>query len=221
MSNGYVYILINNSMEGLIKIGRTTRSSDVRAKELSSTSVPTPFQVAYEVFSEESKKLEKLIHQKLDEFRINSNREFFKYPLSKAIKLIQELNDQPKESDSIFSAISIFDALKGKYKGLISENIFEIRIVQVVDIVWLEVSRYEAIKGGYLLDQIIRRMDLAFITDFEDFDNYSDVNLYFSPESSVEENASKFVNEFGSYSIAETTDIFTKEACKQIINASK
>jgi len=38
MTHGYVYILINHSMPGLLKIGRTVRDSRARARELSTTS---------------------------------------------------------------------------------------------------------------------------------------------------------------------------------------
>ena len=43
MSNsGYIYVLINNSMENLVKVGKTSRDAESRAKELSSvTGVPT------------------------------------------------------------------------------------------------------------------------------------------------------------------------------------
>jgi hypothetical protein len=45
---GFIYILINPSMAGLVKIGKTTRDPEARAKELSqATGVPTPFYVAY------------------------------------------------------------------------------------------------------------------------------------------------------------------------------
>ena len=45
---GFVYVLSNASMPGLIKVGMTTKVPDGRAKELSSdTSTPTPFIVEY------------------------------------------------------------------------------------------------------------------------------------------------------------------------------
>jgi hypothetical protein len=44
---GYIYVLINQSMEGFIKVGKTARDPKERAKELSqATGVPTPFMVA-------------------------------------------------------------------------------------------------------------------------------------------------------------------------------
>lgn len=46
---GYIYVLINPSMDGLVKIGKTTRDPSGRAKELSgATGVPSPFLLAYE-----------------------------------------------------------------------------------------------------------------------------------------------------------------------------
>ena len=48
-TEGYVYILTNRGMRGLIKIGRTTGSVEKRAKDLSSTGVPFPFEVAYKM----------------------------------------------------------------------------------------------------------------------------------------------------------------------------
>lgn len=46
--SGYLYVLINESMEGIVKIGYTTRSPRLRASELSSpTGVPTPFISVY------------------------------------------------------------------------------------------------------------------------------------------------------------------------------
>lgn len=92
---GYVYILVNDSMPGLIKIGKTTRNSRTRARELSnSTGVPTPFTIAFELSSEKYEKLESEIHIKLAKYRVSQNREFFKYPVDEAIRLLKELHFQ-------------------------------------------------------------------------------------------------------------------------------
>jgi T5orf172 domain len=45
---GYIYALINPSLEGLVKVGKTTTNPEKRANELSSvTGVPMQFIVAY------------------------------------------------------------------------------------------------------------------------------------------------------------------------------
>ena len=42
-----VYVLTNESMEGLVKIGRTSTGVEQRIRELDNTSVPLPFQCFY------------------------------------------------------------------------------------------------------------------------------------------------------------------------------
>jgi hypothetical protein len=77
MSRGFVYILSNPSMPGIVKIGKTTRSVEQRAFELYQTGVPTPFEVVKSVLSPDCDELERLMHQSLDQHRINNAREFF------------------------------------------------------------------------------------------------------------------------------------------------
>ena len=110
MGSGFVYIMINDSYNGLIKIGRTTFSAEERAKQLSSDSgVPTPFRVAYQVFVDNCEDVEKKIHTELADYRINPNREFFKYPLHKAVDLIHNINKkQPRSNEEQYEALDIF-----------------------------------------------------------------------------------------------------------------
>ena len=96
---GCVYILTNETFKygllrrKLIKIGKTNRDPNDRAKELSSsTGVPTPFKVEHFLPSNQPDELEREIHKRLDGHRSNKDREFFRYPVKKAIKLLEELN---------------------------------------------------------------------------------------------------------------------------------
>lgn len=77
MSKGYVYVLRNPSMPGLLKVGKTTRSVKQRANELWQTGVPTPFEVVAEVLSPDCHELEAAVHQMLQDVRISEAREFF------------------------------------------------------------------------------------------------------------------------------------------------
>lgn len=91
--SGYIYVLINYSMENLVKIGKTTRNPEERARELSSsTGVPMPFIVAYDAEFHDCTEAENYIHKKLGEqgYRLLSNREFFQVPLKEVIKVISE-----------------------------------------------------------------------------------------------------------------------------------
>src|SRR5262249_49414721 len=50
-SAGYVYVLINASIKGLVKVGSTARDPEARAKELSAaTGVAQPFTVVYSAY---------------------------------------------------------------------------------------------------------------------------------------------------------------------------
>ena len=79
-SSGFVYVMINVSYTGLVKIGKTTKDPDERAKELSSaTGVATPFIVVYKRQFNNCHVAEKVIHNVLEEqgYRVNTMREFF------------------------------------------------------------------------------------------------------------------------------------------------
>ena len=72
-----VYILTNQSMPDTIKIG-ITDNLERRIKELDNTSVPLPFECYYAVEVDDASKIEKKIHEGLDDKRIRDNREFFR-----------------------------------------------------------------------------------------------------------------------------------------------
>ena len=78
---GYVYILTNPSFrEDWIKIGKSARAIDVRAKELDNTAVPLPFEIFATLETKKYGEVEKLVHKTIDrltDLRIRQNREFF------------------------------------------------------------------------------------------------------------------------------------------------
>lgn len=89
--NGYVYVLMNPSMENLVKIGKTNRDPIKRAEELSSTTgVPTPFVVVYDNYFENCSDAESFVHTLLESrgYRISKHREFFEVPLKEAIDAV-------------------------------------------------------------------------------------------------------------------------------------
>lgn len=93
-TEGYVYVMTNSSIEGQVKIGKTTRDPYERAKELSSaTGVPTPFVVVYYKPFKDCHFAEKMIHQYLEKkgYRISNNREFFNMSIPDAIDVVQSM----------------------------------------------------------------------------------------------------------------------------------
>ena len=120
---GCVYILRNPAMPGLIKIGYTTRTAEARANELyeGALGVPKPFVVVHTNDCEEPQELEATVHKRLAEYRINNNREFFKYPADDAYQLVKELHKQSQqERKRLFSKENIktfFFGLAGSVVG--------------------------------------------------------------------------------------------------------
>jgi hypothetical protein len=80
-------------MPGLLKIGYTHNMPEFRAEQISrSTGVPLPFTVEYSIKCHEGEFFEYEIHQELDAYRVNNNREFFQISLDEAKKVIETLS---------------------------------------------------------------------------------------------------------------------------------
>jgi hypothetical protein len=89
---GYVYILVNPAFPRYVKIGKTTKDPDLRARDLSSgTGVPAPYGVAWDVLVSNCHEVERLIHQRLAYARARNDREFFAIPLREAVSVITEI----------------------------------------------------------------------------------------------------------------------------------
>lgn len=88
---GYLYLLKNPAMPGLIKIGRTNRRPEQRIIELAgATGVPMPFELLFEVFVDDARTAEEWVHSQLEArgLRLAANREFFSAEPSAAIELM-------------------------------------------------------------------------------------------------------------------------------------
>jgi rubrerythrin len=86
MAVGYVYILSNPAIPGLLKIGFTTHAVENRAAELSaSTAVVTPFVVEYWHLTAAADDVERRVHEHFKNHRENKKREFFRVDLDHAI----------------------------------------------------------------------------------------------------------------------------------------
>ncbi len=87
---GFVYVMSNKSMPGIIKVGMSTKMPEGRAKELSSdTSTPTPFIVEYYAIFDDMIKAERMAHQRLKLH--HHGKEFFSTTVENAIYSIEEL----------------------------------------------------------------------------------------------------------------------------------
>lgn len=91
MAKGFIYILRNESMPGLLKIGYSVKVPEERVGELFTTGVPEPFKLAYYCLVERADKLETAIHRNLSPHRHRDNREFFRIELEAAVRSITTL----------------------------------------------------------------------------------------------------------------------------------
>lgn len=93
MAAGYIYALVNSSMPGLVKVGKTTRAPADRAAELSGvTGVATPFIVAYEAWFNDCDEAEAFVHAALVQrgLRVSEGREFFRARTAEVIDVIHQ-----------------------------------------------------------------------------------------------------------------------------------
>ena len=91
----FVYVLVNASCPGMVKIGMTIRDVDQRAKEISgATGVPTPWVPIYSFKCFNSYKLEQELHKYLDAVRVSDNREMFYMKTADAVKIVEQLGEK-------------------------------------------------------------------------------------------------------------------------------
>ena len=118
---GFVYVLTNTSMPGIVKIGLTKNIKDRLLNLSSRTAVPTPFKLYRAIEVKDMFKVEKQLHNYFRKQRTNSQREFFTI--------------SPEETDPLFDhyektgAKSFDKALlpKKKEKELIDDKVKEFR----------------------------------------------------------------------------------------------
>ena len=84
-----VYVLTNEAMPGLVKIGLTNDSVEARLTQLSSyTGVPLAFECYFAAEVKDGARIERTLHQLFAEARINPKREFFRLDPEKVVLAI-------------------------------------------------------------------------------------------------------------------------------------
>jgi hypothetical protein len=94
---GHLYCLSNDTHSNMVKIGiTTTKTPHQRAKELSGTSVPTPFRVEFAKYIRHPYQREQELHRLLQErgMRINHKREHFRMTPYEALQYFHLLDGE-------------------------------------------------------------------------------------------------------------------------------
>lgn len=97
VGKGYVYILTCPSQPGICKIGSTRRTPAERLKEINTaTGVIVPWILADAIPCQIPEDVEKEVHRKLAESRINSKKEGFAIQVDDAKKVVLEVVENLK-----------------------------------------------------------------------------------------------------------------------------
>jgi hypothetical protein len=107
---GIVYVLTNEAMPNMVKIGRTSGDGvERRVAELSrATGVPLPFRVAVARAVHDAQVVERALHVAFGPDRINPSREFFSIAPERAIVIINAFPGQdltPQTEQAVENAV--------------------------------------------------------------------------------------------------------------------
>ncbi|MEV7196845.1 GIY-YIG nuclease family protein [Streptomyces sp. NPDC093510] len=93
-TTGFVYVQRNPAFPSMLKIGYTDLLAEDRAKDLSGTSVPFPFEVLFRTHTSQPKDVEQAVHRLLTAQRVNAGREFFRVSLETAVEAIRRCQNE-------------------------------------------------------------------------------------------------------------------------------
>jgi hypothetical protein len=118
---GYVYILANPAFPGKLKIGSTRLHPDARARQLSTTGVPAPFQaITYAEFEDELS-AERELQAIFGSQRVHPRREFYEITVEEAQNALFHLSGATHQQAS-FPASAITDRERRKVQRRKSQS---------------------------------------------------------------------------------------------------
>jgi hypothetical protein len=202
---GFVYILSNHAMPGMVKIGFSAGQAAGRAVELSRpTGVPIDFELVYDELVSDCRAVERHLHERFAAYRVNKKREFFRVPVRQAIAALQEeakayLPVTPRAEERL----DVLPQLEHRFRRWLRTDLVGVYIIQVGDLVYLESVFQPHVASD---DRDIHRQDLGFI-----YDDMDDDEPEFSSSNSIKENARRFV-QLDAYTIHYLMDLFNADA---------
>lgn len=102
---GWVYVITNPAMPGLVKIGHSTKDPLIRARDLGGSGVPHPFQLQFDAVVLDPEIIERSAHRALGDRR--DGKEWFKCTIDEAVAAILDaageslifITDRRRKSD--------------------------------------------------------------------------------------------------------------------------
>lgn len=166
---GIIYVLINEHMPGIVKIGQTTRDVTRRVHELSRpTGVPAEFEVVYSEVVSDVDSAESEIHAAMADFRVNRSREFFRVKIFDAIRGVQSVCQRygvDEEAEGM--EIEILPSLEQRMRRWLRRELVSVKFVQLPDLCFLRVTEQPDISR---IDAIQTAIDLRVIGGDDDED---------------------------------------------------
>lgn len=98
---GWVYIVSNQAMPGLLKIGFSTKDPALRALDLNNTGSPHPYVVVYDALVHEPRDIEQRVHAALKAQCVG--KEWFNCSREVAIRAIRRIADGSIITETSFS----------------------------------------------------------------------------------------------------------------------
>jgi T5orf172 domain len=197
---GFVYIPSNSAMPGMVKIGLTRNEAAARAVELSrATGVPTDFELVYDELVNDCRAVERSLHKRFSEYRVNDRREFFRVPIRQAIAALQEEAKAYPVIPLAEERIDILPRLEQRCRRWLRRDLVGAYIIQTDGLVYRETVFQPHVA---LNDRETQRLDLGFI--------YSGDEPDFSCSKPIADNAQRFLN-LDAYTIHMVTDLFNDE----------
>ena len=95
---GWVDVISNKAMQGLVKVGYSTKDPELRAEELNHTGTPHPYVVEYDMLIEEPREIEQKTHHLLSSKR--EAKEWFRCSAEEAIAKIKQVSGTGAISES-------------------------------------------------------------------------------------------------------------------------
>ncbi len=140
MAQEELYVLSNPSFPNLYKVGWTEGDTEMRAEQLFTTGVPTPFHVESKWKLNNARSFEKHIHSLLDEYRNNPKREFFVIDKDELIEIINSEFEKWNNADAekttlskIYGPKEVIANLKNKFNDVEKNAVDFINILDIND----------------------------------------------------------------------------------------
>lgn len=194
---GSVYVLLNPSMPGMVKVGFTKHEPERRARELRTTGVPERFVVLWHEYVSDAEAVEAKVHEELEGHRVDRRREFFRVAPKVAIAAVMNAADGMRiTSPAAGDFVEVLNRLRDVHGSLIRSDLVSACVLITKDSVVLRTTAGTAGPGETQLTD----SDLEVI--------WGEEGSWFSLEATARENADRLL-EFDEYTLLMTTDLIS------------